>query len=322
MLTAQVKEFGGPEVLVPVEAPDPEPGPGEVLIEVSHADTIYLETQLRAGWGGEYFTVTPPYVPGGGVAGTVRDLGPGVEERWRGRRVAAFVDGSYAERALAPTDALTAVPDGLAPRAAAALVHDGVTALGLLERTALAAGDRVLILGASGGMGTLLVQLAHARGARVVAAARGTEKLALVRRLGADEAVDVGAPDWPERARRALGGAADVVLDGVGGSLGAAALPLTAPGGRFSAHGAPTGGFADLDRADAARRGITLYGIADARYPVAEIVRLRAAAFAEAAAGRLTPVVGAEVPLAEAARAHALIEGRGVVGKVVLDVRG
>jgi NADPH2:quinone reductase len=321
MLTVQVKEFGGPEVLVPVAVPDPEPGPGEVLIEVSHADTIFLETQLRAGWGGEYFALTPPYVPGGGVAGHVRALGPGAGTQWLGRRVAAFVDGSYAERALAPAAALTPVPDGLDLPAAAALVHDGVTAMGLLERTALATGDRVLILGASGGMGTLLVQLAHARGARVVAAARGTEKQALVRQLGADETVDVSAQDWPERARTALGGAADIVLDGVGGSLGAAALPLTAPGGRFSAHGAPTGDFAALDRADAARRGITVYGIADAQYPADEIVRLRTAAFAEAAAGRLAPVIGERVPLEEAARAHRLIEGRGVVGKVVLDAR-
>jgi NADPH2:quinone reductase len=318
VLTAQVKEFGGPEVLVPVDVPDPVPGPVEVLIEVSHADTIFLETQLRAGWGGEYFTVRPPYVPGGGVAGTVRALGPGADAEWLGRRVAAFVDGSYAERALAATDALTAVPDGLDPLTAAALVHDGVTAVGLMERTAVTAGDRVLILGASGGMGTLLVQLAHARGARVVAAARGARKLELVRRLGADEAVDVTAPEWPERARAALGGAADVVLDGVGGSLGAAALPLTAPGGRFSAHGAPTGGFADLDRAEAARHGVTLYGIADAQYPAEEVTRLRSLAFTEAAAGRLTPVVGEVVPLEEAARAHQLIEERDVVGKVVL----
>lgn len=318
MLTAQVKEFGGPQVLVPVEVPDPVPGPGEVLIEVDHADTIFLETQLRAGWGGEWFRMVPPYVPGGGVAGTVREPGPGVGPEWRGRRVAAFVDGSYAERALAPADALTAVPDGLALPTAAALVHDGVTAIGLLERTALTAGDRVLILGASGGMGTLLVQLARARGARVVAAARGAEKLALVRRLGAHEVVDVTAADWPERARAALGGGADVVLDGVGGSLGAAALPLTAPGGRFSAHGAPSGDFAGVDPAEAARLGITLYGIADAQYPVEEVRRLRSLAFAEAAAGRLTPVIGEAVPLAEAARAHALIEDRSVVGKVLL----
>ncbi|MEV5318654.1 zinc-binding dehydrogenase [Streptomyces sp. NPDC052687] len=318
MLTAQVKEFGGPEVLVPVEVPDPVPGPGEVLIEVARTDTIFLETQLRAGWGGEWFRMVPPYVPGGGVAGTVREVGSGVAEEWRGRRVAAFVDGGYAELALAPEGALTPVPDGLALPAAAALVHDGVTAMGLLERTALTAGDRVLILGASGGMGTLLVQLARARGAHVVAAARGAEKLALVRRLGAHETVDVTAAGWPERARAALGGAADVVLDGVGGTLGAAALPLTAPGGRFSAHGAPSGAFAGIDPDEAARRGITLYGIADAQYPEAEVRRLRSLAYTEAAAGRLTPVIGETVPLQEAARAHALIESRSLTGKVLL----
>jgi NADPH2:quinone reductase len=199
-------------------------------------------------------------------------------------------------------------------------VHDGVTASGVVERTGVGAGDRVLILGASGGMGTLLVQLARARGAHVVAPARGAAKLALVRELGADETVDLTAGDWPERARAALGGAADVVLDGVGGALGAAAFALTADGGRFSAHGAPTGGFAPVDADEAKRRGITLHGIQDYRYGPADRRRLTTAAFAEAAAGRLRPVIGEVFPLDRAAAAHAAIEGRQLVGKVVLEV--
>ncbi|MFJ8083359.1 zinc-binding dehydrogenase [Streptomyces sp. NPDC096205] len=320
MRAVHVTEFGGPEVLVPVRLPDPVPGPGEVLIEVAHADTIFLETQLRSGWGQEYFPVRPPYVPGGGVTGVVRALGAGVEEAWRGRRVGAFVTGSYAERAVAPVEALTVVPDGLDLLTAAALVHDGVTASGVVERTGVGAGDRVLVLGASGGMGTLLVQLAHARGAHVVAPARGAAKLALVRELGADETVDLTADDWPERARTALGGAADVVLDGVGGPLGAAAFALTADGGRFSAHGAPSGGFAPVDADEAKRRDIALYGIQDYRFGPADLRRLTATAFTEAAAGRLRPVIGEVFPLDRAAAAHAAIEGRALVGKVVLEV--
>jgi NADPH2:quinone reductase len=160
---------------------------------------------------------------------------------------------------------------------AAALVHDGVTSTGLLELTAVTETDRVLILGASGGMGTLLVQLAHARGARVVGVARGEAKLALVRDLGADAVVDATSPDWPALARHALGGsdgAADVVLDGVGGQLGATAFPLTATGGRFSAHGAPTGGFAPLDPTEAKHRDITLFGIGDVQFSPTDLTRL------------------------------------------------
>ncbi|MHB9852057.1 zinc-binding dehydrogenase [Streptomyces krungchingensis] len=323
MRAAQVKAFGGPEVLAPVDLPDPAPAPGEVLIDVAYADTIYVETQTRAGWGREFFPVTPPYVPGGGVSGVVAALGADVPDEWLGRRVVSFVQGSYAERAVAPVSALTVVPDSVDLLRAAALVHDGVTASGLLERTAVGAVDRVLVLGASGGMGTLLIQLAQAREARVVAVARGAGKLSLVRELGADAVVDATRPDWVAAAREALGGpepAADVVLDGVGGPLGAAAFPLTADGGRFSAHGAPTGAFSPVDPAEAARRGITLFGIADVQFSPADLRRFTTAALEEAAAGRLHPVVGEVFPLDRAAEAHAAIEDRRLVGKALLKV--
>ncbi|WP_416962259.1 zinc-binding dehydrogenase [Streptomyces sp. Agncl-13] len=320
MRAAQVQKFGGPEVLIPVTLPDPVPGPGEVLIDVAYIDTIFVETQLRTGWGQEFFPTTPPYVPGGGVSGVVAALGPEVPEEWLGRRVTSFVQDGYASRAVAAVSALTVVPDALDLLAAAALVHDGVTAAGLLELTAVAPGDRVLILGASGGMGTLLVQLTHSRGALVVGLARGAEKLALVRELGADATVDVSASDWPERARAALGGAADVVLDGVGGQLGATALSLAADGGRFSAHGAPSGGFATLDTEEVSRRGIKLFGIADVQFPQADLLRLTSYALQEAVAGRLRVVIGEVFELARAGDAHAAIARRGVVGKILLKV--
>ncbi|MFI6338417.1 zinc-binding dehydrogenase [Streptomyces sp. NPDC050535] len=323
MRAAQVKAFGGPEVLVAVEIPDPVPGPGEVVIDVAYVDTIFVETQVRGGWGRDFFPVTPPYVPGGGVAGVVTALGADVPEEWLGRRVTAFVTGSYAERAVVAASALTVVPDTLDLRTAAALVHDGVTATGLLELTGIGPTDRVLVLGASGGMGTLLVQLAHARGARVVGVARGAEKAALVRELGADAAVDATHADWTSAARHALGGpvpAADVVLDGVGGQLGATAFSLAADGGRFSAHGASSGGFSPIDATEATRRGITLFGIGDVQFGPADLRRYTSAALADAAAGRLRPVIGEVFPLERAGDAHAAVEGRGLVGKVVLEV--
>ncbi|MEU5438645.1 zinc-binding dehydrogenase [Streptomyces sp. NPDC020719] len=322
MRVAQVKEFGGPEVLVPAELADPVAGPDEVVVAVDHIDTLFVQTQIRAGAFGEYFDVAPPYVPGGAVAGTVTSTGAAVDAvAWAGRRVVAAVEpGSYASLAAVPADHLAPIPDGLGLREAAALVHDGVTALALLDLTALKAGETVLITGASGGMGTLLVQLARSMGARVVAVARGEEKLALVRELGAHEVIDAGSPDWPTQAREVLGEAgADVVLDGVGGELGVRAFPLTATGGRFSAHGAPTGGFAPVDPAEAARRTITLLGIPDVQLTPERRVALVTRALSEAAAGRLHPVIGAVFPLERAADAHAAIEGRGVVGKVLLS---
>ncbi|WP_405735101.1 zinc-binding dehydrogenase [Streptomyces sp. NBC_00028] len=338
MRAAQVQGFGGPEMLVPVDLPDPVPGPGEVLIEVAYADTIFVEAQLRTGWGREYFPTTPPYVPGGGVSGVVAAVGPDVDDAWLGRRVASHVTGSYASKATAAVTSLTPVPAGLDLLTAAALVHDGVTATGLLDLTAVTADDQVLVLGASGGMGTLLVQLARSRGARVTALARGAEKLALVRELGATAAVDITDDDWLGRVREAMGAdgareamggervreamrrdGADVVLDGVGGQLGAAALALTADGGRFSAHGAPTGGFATVDTAEAERRGIKVFGIGDVQFGPAEVRRLMARALEEAAAGRLRVVIGAVFPVERAGEAHARIEGRGVVGKVLLE---
>ncbi|MFF3357098.1 zinc-binding dehydrogenase [Streptomyces sp. NPDC002917] len=326
MRVALVRELGGPAVLVPAEMPDPVPGAGEVVIDVSHVDTLFVETQIRSGAFSDYFPVRPPYVPGGGIAGTVRMVGEGGDAGWAGRRVIAFVGftGGYAEQATASADHLVPVPDGLGLREAAALAHDGVTAAALMEATAPGPGERVLILGASGGMGTLLVQLTHAAGAHVVAVARGDRKTALVRELGADDVIDGADAGWVEQARTALaaaGGPADVVLDGVGGAMGAAAFTLTADGGRFSAHGAPTGGFAPIDPQEAARRGITLRGIGDVQLTDAEYVRLAGHALGEAAAGRLRPVIGHVYPLEQAAEAHTAIEERGLLGKVLLSTR-
>ncbi|WP_326811292.1 zinc-binding dehydrogenase [Streptomyces scopuliridis] len=321
MRAARVTAFGGPEVLVTAEAPDPVAGPREVVIAVAVVDTIFVQTQVRAGWGQEYFPVRPPYILGGGVAGTVRSVGDGVDAGWTGRRVVASIGitGGSAELVATSVESLVPVPDELPFTTAAAVFQDGVTALALMDLTGVTAGERVLITGASGGMGTLMVQLAKARGAYVVGVARGARKTALVRELGADAVVDGAHDDWPARAREALGATgADVVLDGVGGETGLAAFPLTADGGRFSAHGAPTGGFAPVDAREAADRRIRLLGIADVQIPQRETVRLAAQALTDTAAGRLRPVIGGTFPLDRAADAHRAIEGRGLLGKVLL----
>ncbi|MEU8420656.1 zinc-binding dehydrogenase [Micromonospora sp. NPDC048835] len=320
MRAIQVSSYGGPEVLTSVDLPDPQAGEGEVVVRAEAVDTIYVETQIRGGWG-ERFGVIPPYVPGGAAAGTVVSTGPDVSASWLGRRVVAGAGtrGSYAELVRASVDRLVPVPDGLGLREAAALAHDGVTAMGIIDGLGVKPGDRVLILGAAGGMGTLLVQLAHGLGAQVVGAARGADKLTLVRRLGADAVVDYAGEGWADAVREALGGLpVDVLLDGVGGDLGGDAFHLVADGGRVSTHGAASGTFATVDLGGARARGIDVHGIADVQFEATEMVRLASRALTGTVEGRMRPVIAREYPLSRAADAHRAMEARSIPGKALL----
>lgn len=314
MRVIEVGEFGGPEVLEVRDAPEPAAGPGQVVIGLAAVDTLFVETRIRAGLATAYFDVAPPYVPGGGGSGVVTAVGPDVDPAWVGRRVAGFVEGGYAERAAAPLASVAPVPDGVGLDEAAAFLHDGVTALRVFEGTEVKAGETVLVVGATGGMGVLLVQLAAAAGARVVAAARGARKLELARELGADVVLDYSEPGWTDEVR----GRAEVVLDGVGDRIGLAAFDATAEGGTFSAHGSTLGGFAAVDPREAERRGIALRGIQDLQIATDERVRLLRKVLAKAAEGVLTPVIGQTFPLEQAADAHKEIENRTVLGKTLL----
>jgi NADPH:quinone reductase len=319
MRVIEVVRFGGPEVLTVREAPDPTPGAGEAVIDAVVADVLWVETMIRQGKGEPYFTMRPPYRPGVGVAGTVSAVGDGVDPAWVGRRALARSGehGGYVERALVPAENLIAVPDAVELIDAAALLHDGVTAYALADIVQIKPGDRVLVTAAGGGLGVLLVQLAHAAEAYVVAAARGAEKLERIRRLGADTVVDYSAPDWIDQVRTATD-RLDVVLDGAGGAYGRAAFDLVVPGGRFSAHGTPSGEFAAPDPAEAQARGITATGIADVQLTPDQFRRYAEQALAGAAAGRITPLIGQTFPLERAADAHAGIESRTAVGKTLL----
>jgi hypothetical protein len=202
---------------------------------------------------------------------------------------------------------------------AAALVHDGLTAAGLLEAARVRPGERVLVTGAAGAMGALLVQHLVAAGAVVAGAVRGAAKRAVVADLGA-AAIEHEAPDWPGAAVEAAGGRFDVVLDGVGGAVGRAALAVTADGGRFSAHGAASGDFAGVTEDEARARGITLRGIRDLWFAPEDARRLTAAALADAAAGRARPLVTRALPLHRTADAHRVIDERRTAGKTLVVV--
>jgi NADPH2:quinone reductase len=332
MRAIQVTSFGGPEVLVPATLPAPVPGPGEAAIAVSAADVLLLDAIIRYGLAAAVFPVRPPYVPGNGVAGRVVATGEGVDSAWTGRLVVAHTGpaggaGGYASAAVVPAEHLVPVPSGVDARQGAALLHDGATALGLLAGTGVKPGEWVLVLGAAGGLGLLLIQLARASGGRVIGAARLAgaarrgEKLDAITGAGAEAVVDYGDSGWTRHVVDATGGSGpDVVFDGVGGELGRAAFGIVASGGRFSAHGAPAGSFTQIDPQEAARRQVQVRGIEQVQYGPARQIELTGQALARAAAGDLTPVIGQVFPLERAAEAHASLAARSVVGKTLLIV--
>lgn len=320
MRAAMVSRFGGPEVFELAEMPDPVPRAGEVLISVEVADTLWLETMVRSGAGQDFWPMRPPYVPGSGVAGRVVQAGAGAGQDLRSSRVVAYTggQGGYADHAVVAAGTVVPVPGDVDLTTAAALLHDGTTAEALFDTTAAGPGDRVLVVGASGGLGALCVQLARARAGQVIAIARGA-KLERVARLRPDALIDSSAPDWVEQARAALGGnGADVVLDNVGGQLGEAAFTLTTRGGRFSAHGTPSGRFASIDPKAADERGVSVTGIEAVQLSERDRTQYMEQALREAAAGVITPVIGQVFPLDQAGAAHAAIEGRTAFGKTLL----
>ncbi|KAA9155927.1 zinc-binding dehydrogenase [Amycolatopsis acidicola] len=306
MRAVWLKEFGGPEVLLPGEAPDPEPGPGQVLIEVAYANITFVETQLRAGGPGP-FTPKLPVIPGNGVGGVVVS---GTDPTLLGARVVTSLSGSggYAERVVVPASAPFIVPDGLALDDAVALLADGRTAMALIRAAEIRPGERVLVEAAAGGVGSLLVQLARAAGATVLGAAGGARKTEVVEELGAVP-VDYTRPDWTSTVDPV-----DVVFDGVGGEIGRATFALTRDGGRFFSYGLASGEWTPVDEArDVHVHRGPLGTPEELRARTAEVLRL-------AAQGEVLPVVGQRFRLEEAAEAHRAIENRLTVGKTLLIV--
>ncbi|HEY2286543.1 MAG TPA: zinc-binding dehydrogenase [Streptosporangiaceae bacterium] len=338
MRAVVIREFGPPEVLEPGEVDEVRAGPDEVVIDVEFANVTFVETQVRAGRP-PHPSMLPalPAILGNGVGGTVRagtghggtgpgGTGPGGTGHGGGtgpgRRVVASLNGTggYAERAVSPASRLIGVPDELATRDAVALLADGRTALALAARAELRAGETVLIEAAGGGVGTLLVQIARNAGARIVALAGHPRKLALARDLGADLTVDYRQDGWERQVRDATG-QVDVVFDGVGGDIGLAAFGLLGAGGRFCPFGMASGSFTPVSPEQARAWRVSVRAGAGAANPE-ELAALARTALAEAAAGRLRPVIGQEFGLDEAAAAHAAIEARETIGKTLLTVQG
>ncbi|MER7394917.1 zinc-binding dehydrogenase [Streptomyces sp. NPDC000151] len=314
MRRVRFHEYGGPEVLRMEEAEAPVPGPGELLVR-TEAIGVTLPSVRAVRGDGNGGGPPLPGVLGGEVAGEVVGTGPDVTAYAVGDRVTGLpFTGSYAELVTVSVALASRIPDGASAVDAVALVRGGQVALTALHTARPVAGAAVLVTGAASATGHLAVQLAKVRGARrVVAAVSGAArpaKAAFLHGLGADEVVTYGAESWGEPA--------EIVLDGVGGELLPRALAACAPGGRlifFNSGGGTVPAYELLAGAKTVT-GMTMRHFA-AHQP--EVYARHGAELWELARdGRLRPAVHAEIPLAEAARAHAVIEARTNLGKVVL----
>jgi NADPH2:quinone reductase len=313
MRAIQISRYGGPEVLEPVELPDPVPGPDQVLVDVDAGGVNYADTHLADG---SYLSSpTLPFVPGSEVIGRTAD----------GRRVMGLGgSGGYAERALLPAALAVEVPDALGDGEALALLVQGLSAWHLLRTSArLLPGESVVVNAAAGGVGSLAVQLAKAFGAgRVIATASTPAKQRLALDLGADAAVSGDAEGYAERVIAANGGKrVDVVLDAVGGPVFDAAFEALGQFGRLVTFGAASRHAAKpVEPARLMKRNLSVVGfwLSPAlavpgmfEPPLAELFEL-------VTAGRVSPVVGGEYPLAETRRAHEDLLARRTTGKLIL----
>jgi NADPH2:quinone reductase len=313
MKAIQISSYGGPEVLRYVDLPEPVEREGHTLIRVSRAGVNYADTHATEN---TYLTPTKlPLVPGGEVAGTAPD----------GRRVVALVpSGGYAEIASAADPLVFDIPEGISDEQALALVLQGVTAWHLLHTsTRLQAGESVVVHAAAGGVGSIAVQLAKVLEAgKVIATASTSDKREFALTLGADVALDVGAPDLKARLIEAAGGPVDVVLEMVGGSVFDESLRALAPFGRLATFGMASRRPAkplDPVRLMAASRTVAGFWLGHCFRQPSMIAEPLKELFRLTQEGLVRPVVGGTYPLAEARRAHEDILGRGTSGKLVLD---
>ncbi len=314
MRAIRITEFGGPEVMTLTEVPEPQPGPGQLLVEVARAGINYADTHHTEN---SYLAKTTlPLVPGGEIVGRTQD----------GRRVVAVVpSGGYAERAIADAAAAFDVPDAVDDLTALAMVVQGTTAWLLLRKSVhLDPGESVVVHAAAGGVGSLAVQLAKAWGAgRVIATASNPDKRQLACDLGADVAVDANAENMTDALREANGGQrVDVVLDMTGGRITDQSLAALAPFGRLAFYGManrqpPT----PIAPASLLAHSTTVAGmwLVHAFRRPDLLSRAMSELFELVAEGRVRAVAGGEYPLSEARRAHEDLRARRTVGKLVLD---
>lgn len=303
------------------EAPAPEPGPGEVLVRVRACGLNFADLLLIEGRYQE--RREPPFSPGMELAGEVVALGEGVSGPLPGSRVAAFTGhGGLAELAVVPAERCVPVPDDMDFNTAAAfLVAYGTSHLALTRAARLAAGETLLVLGAAGGVGLTAVEVGRLIGARVIAVARGVDRLAVAQAAGAHHLIDSDADDLRAEVR-ALGGA-DVVYDPVGGAAFLEAMRATRPGGRMLVIGFAGGEVQQVPANLLLVKNISVIGfywgghLAFAPEALAESL---SELFAWHGQGRLKPHIGHVLPLEWAGEGLQMLRARKATGKIVVTL--
>jgi NADPH2:quinone reductase len=313
-----VHRLGEPDVLTLGSKERPRPGPGEALVRLHAIGVNFSDTERRRG---AYDPPELPWIPGNEAAGTVEEVGAGVDARWLGRRVAFWAQrttGTYAEYACAPVAALFDLVDGLEFPIAAALPAQGLTAYGLSHvTTALEPGQTALVHAAAGGVGALLVQLLRGRGVRVFGTASSPPKLAFVRDLGA-EPLPYG-PALPELVRAATGGlGVNAVFDSVGRATQAESLAALAPYGQLVFFGESSGSPAPIHPDELYPRSLKVGAFWMATDAPERWAPARRELQRWVLEGRLRVTLGRTFPLAQAAEAHRCLEQRQTSGKLVL----
>jgi len=316
------KTHGLPDTLVYEDAPDPSPGPGEVVIDMKAAgvnfpDVLIIQNKYQ-------FKPELPFAPGAELAGVVSAVGEGVTNTKVGDRVIASTGwGAFAEKVKAQAKKVIPIPDGVGFDVAAAFILTyGTSYHALVDRGSLKAGETLLVLGAAGGVGLAAIEIGKALGARVIAAASTPEKLAVCREHGADELINYTSEDLRERLKALTGGKGpDVVYDPVGGGFAEPSFRSIAWRGRYLVIGFANGEIPRLPLNLALLKGASIVGVFWGDFVAREPKHFAddvATMFGWIAQGKLRPHISGRYPLAQGARAIEDMMNRKVVGKVII----
>jgi NADPH:quinone reductase len=320
MKAIQVKRVGGPEAMEVAELPVPQPKANEAVVKLAASGVNFIDVYFREG----RYKAPLPFVPGQEGAGVVTAAGGEVKSLKVGDRVAwTGLLGSYAECAAVPADRLVPIPSGVSEQQAAAAMLQGMTAHYLSHDTyPLKKGETALVHAAAGGVGLLLVQMAHNIGARVIATVSTEEKAKLARGAGADEVILYTQADFETETKRLTGGkGVDVVYDSVGKTTFEKGLNILRPRGMMVLFGGSSGAVPPFDLVALSQKGslyVTRPTLANYIATREELVAQSGAVFGMITAGKLKLRIEHTYPLADASRAHRDLEGRKTTGKLLL----
>jgi len=320
MKAIQIKQTGGPEAMELVELPVPQPKANEAMVKIQAVGVNFIDVYYREG----RYKSALPFIDGQEAAGVVSSLGSAVREVAVGDRVAyTGMLGSYAEYAAVATDRLVKIPAGVSEREAAAAMLQGMTAHYLSHDTyPLKKGETALIHAAAGGVGLLLVQMAHNIGARVIATVSTDEKARLARAAGADSIILYTQADFEAETKRLTGGkGVDVVYDSVGKTTFEKGLNLLRPRGMMVLYGGSSGPVAPFDPIVLTQKGslfLTRPSLGNYIATAQDLQQRASAVFGMIREGKLKLRIEHVYPLTQAQQAHRDLEGRKTTGKLLL----